>query len=94
MLYQTNRRRNRDACGGAVRKQLVEDLIERIFLQRIEADAENVGERRASDPGRHGVLGGGRNQPIKRHHTDEPAHHRRQAAVSQNRGVSCSGDRS
>ena len=64
--------------------QLVEHLVERIFLQRIEADAENVGERRAPDPGWHGVLGGGRNQPIKRHHTGEPAHHRRQAAVAQN----------
>jgi hypothetical protein len=70
--------------GGAVRMQLVEDLIERIFLQRIKADAENVGERPAPDPGRHGVLGGGRNQPTRRHHTGEPAHHRRQAAVSQN----------
>src|SRR5215468_4411186 len=64
--------------------QLVEHLVEWIFLQRIEADAENVGERRSPNPGRHSVLGGGRNQPIKRHHTGEPAHRRRQAAVSQN----------
>ena len=42
--------------GSAVWMQLIEHLVERIFLQRVEADAKNIGERRTPDPGRHGVL--------------------------------------
>jgi hypothetical protein len=36
------------------------------------------------DPSQHGVLPSGRDQPIKRHHTREPACHHRQTARSQN----------
>jgi hypothetical protein len=71
--------------GSAVWMQPVEHLVvERIFLQRVEADAENIGERRPPDPGRHGVLRGGGDQPIERHRTGEPTGYFRQAAVSQN----------
>src|ERR1700694_1799974 len=67
-----------------MRMQLVEDLIKRVFGEPIEVDAENVGQRRAPDPVRHGVLCGRSDQSIERHRAGEPARRRRQLAVVQN----------
>jgi hypothetical protein len=67
-----------------MRMQLVEDHIKRVLLERIEVGVENVGERRAPDPSRHGVFGRRRDQPIERHHTSEPAYRRRELALAQN----------
>ena len=67
-------RNQRRLDGGAVRMQLVEHQIERVFLEGVEVDAENVGERRAPHPIGHRVLGARRYQPIERHHAGEFAH--------------------
>ena len=64
--------------------QLVEHLVERVFLEPIEVGVENVGERRAPDPIGHRVLRGGCDQSIERHHAGEPAHRGGQLAILQN----------
>jgi hypothetical protein len=51
--------------------KLVEHEIERILLERLEVGAENVGERGAPDPIRHGVFRAWRNQAIERHRTGQ-----------------------
>jgi len=69
-----------------VRMQLVEHLIERVFLERVEVGAEDVGERRAPDPVRHGVLRARRDQSIERHRAGQCPHRGRQLAVAQDVG--------
>ena len=63
--------------------KLVEHLVERVFRNGIEVGAEQVAERGAPQPGRHGVFGGGRDQAIEHHRAGEPQHRCRQAAVAQ-----------
>ena len=53
--------------SGAVRMQFVEHLIKRVFGKPLKVDIEDISERRAPDPVRHGVLGARRDQPIERH---------------------------
>src|SRR5271165_211017 len=69
--------------NAALRMQLVEHQIERVFLERLEVDAENVGERCTPDPIRHGVLGARRDQPIERHGAGQVPRRCRQLAVAQ-----------
>ena len=75
-----------DQCrfdGGAVRMKLVEHLIKRVFFQSVEVGAEEVAERGAPQPRRHGVFGGGRNQAIEHHGAGEPPHRCREAGLAQ-----------
>src|ERR1700731_2969731 len=54
-----------DQCrldGGSVRMEMVEHFIKRVFFQGVEVGAEEVAERGAAQPSRHGVFGGGRDQ--------------------------------
>src|ERR1700674_4625848 len=66
-----------------MRMELVEHLIKRVFFQGVEVGAEEVAERGAPQPGRHGVFGGGRDQAIEHHRAGEPQHRCREAAVAQ-----------
>jgi hypothetical protein len=65
-------RNQRRLDRGAVRMKLVEHEVERILFERLEVGAENVGERGAPDPIRHGVFGAWRDQAIERHRTGQP----------------------
>ena len=67
-------RNQRRLDGGAVRMQLVEHLVERVFRERVEVGAEDIGKRGAPDPIRHGVFGARRNQAIEHHRAGEPLH--------------------
>ena len=64
--------------------KLVEHAIERLFVEPLKVDAEDIGERGAPYPRRHGVLRRWRDQPVERHHASQLAHARRQLAVAQN----------
>ena len=64
--------------------QFVEHLIKRVFSKPLQVDIEDISERRAPDPVRHGMLGARRDQSIERHHTGEPLHCLRKPALAQN----------
>ena len=59
--------------GGAMRVELVEDAVERVLGQGIEVGAEDIGQGGAADPRRHGMLGGGFDQPVEDHRAGELA---------------------
>src|SRR6516164_7255196 len=63
--------------------QLVQHLIERILLQILEIDAKDIVKGGASDPSRHCMLGGGRDQSIKRHGASQLPHGLRQSELFQ-----------
>ena len=67
-----------------MRMELIEHLVKRIFCESIEIHAEQVAERGAPHPIRHGVFGARRDQAIEHHRTGEPLHRHGQAAVAQN----------
>src|SRR5215510_523142 len=69
--------------GGTVGMQFVQHRIERILIKRIEIVLEDIGQCRAPDPSRHGVLGTGRDQAIERHHAREPPHLLRELTFAQ-----------
>jgi len=69
----------------ALRVQPVEVLVERLVDQRVEVCPQQIGQRGASDPVGHGVLGQRPHQPVERHDLREhpracrqagPGHHR------------------
>src|SRR5262249_61386017 len=59
--------------GRAVRIELVKHAIQPVVIDAFEVDIENVDQRGAPHPIRHGVFGGGRNQSGKHHRTSELA---------------------
>ena len=63
-----------------LRMQPVEIAIQRLVAERGEVRAQDVGQGRAPDPVRHGVLGGRTHQPVQRHHLGEHARPRREPA--------------
>jgi hypothetical protein len=69
--------------GGAVGVQLVEGAVERLAVDRVEPGPQQIGERGAPDPSRHGVLGSRRDQPVEDHRTGEPLHRLGQSTVAQ-----------
>ena len=69
----------------ALRMQPIEIAIERLVTERAEVRPENVAERGAPDPVRHGVLRGRAHQAIERHDLTEPPRPRTQPGLGQDR---------
>ena len=59
--------------GRPLRMQPIEVAIERLVAERAEVRGQNIGQGRAPDPVRHGVLRRGAHQPVQRHHFGEHA---------------------
>jgi hypothetical protein len=56
-----------------MRVELVEDAVERVLDQGLKVGAEDIGQGGAADPIRHGMLGGGLDQPVEDHRAGELA---------------------
>jgi hypothetical protein len=67
-----------------VRIEPIKHAIQPVVIDAFEVDIENVDQRGAPHPIRHGVFGGWRNQSVKHHRTGQLAHGLRQAAIVQN----------
>jgi len=59
-------------------------LVESVFREPVEVDAENIAERSTPDPIRHGMFGAWRDQSIEGHRTRKLTHGLGQPAVAQN----------
>lgn len=67
-----------------MRIELVKHAIEPIVIDTVKVEIQNIDQRRAPHPIRHGVFGGRRNQSVKHHRASQLADRLRQAAVVQN----------
>ncbi len=72
-----------DRCAMPV--QDIENAVELVLGQIVEVGGQDVGQRRAPNPSRHGMLGGGRDQPVQGHGAGELARRKGQAEVLQDR---------
>ena len=68
----------------AVRIELIEHTIQPVVVDAADVQVENIAERGAPHPIRHGVFGGRSNQPVEHHGTSQLPHRLGQAAVVQN----------
>jgi len=78
-------RRQRLLDRRPLRVQPIEVAIQRLVAERADINPEEVGQGRAPDPLRHGVLGGRTHQAVERHQLSEHACPRREPRRGQDR---------